>query len=53
MLIKMMEDRETKTHSLKKGEIYRLQSNEASRLIGLKVAKKPTKKEMENLNDNK
>ena len=53
MTIKMIENRETKTHSLKKGEIYNLQSDEASRLIGLKVAKKPTKKEMEKLNENK
>ncbi len=43
----MMKDFETSTHSLKKGKTYNLQSREGSRLIGLKVAKKPSKKDLE------
>ena len=47
MLVKMIQDKETPTNSLKKGNIYNLQSMQGSKLIGLKVAKKPTKKEIE------
>ena len=47
MLIKMIQDKEIPTHSLKKGKIYNLQSESGSKLISLKEAKKPTKKEIE------
>jgi len=47
MLVKMIQDKEIATHSLKKGKIYNLQSIQGSKLISLKVAKKPSKKEIE------
>lgn len=53
MLVKILKDVETPTHSLKKGMIVDMQSHLAALLVNSKDAKVPTAKELKALEDGK
>lgn len=46
MLIKVLKNCFTPSHSLKKGELVNMRSTDASKLIAKKLAKVPTKTEL-------
>ena len=46
MLIMILKDTETPTHSLKKGQLVNVQSASAAILVASKLARIPTKKDL-------